>query len=98
VARPRSSADARKRALALLAEVISDPGKRRRFADHPEKTLREELGDAANDLPPKVRAFFSELTYEELRVLAQLQKTMKGVDGLYEEVPTDDAPATLAKL
>lgn len=98
MARPRSSADARKRALALLAEVLSDPGKRRRFAEHPEKTLNDELGDAAKDLPPKVRAFFSDLTYEELRVLADLQKTMKGVDGLFEEVGTDDAPATLAKL
>lgn len=99
MARTRSSAaEARKRALALLAKVISDPEKRRAFADNPDGTLNEELGDAAKDIPPKVRAFFSELTYEELRVLAQLQKTMKGVEGLSEDVSTDHGVVTLAKL
>jgi hypothetical protein len=93
-----SAAEARKRALALLAQVLSDPEKRRAFADDPAGTLDAELGDAKNDLPPKVRAFFSELTYEELRVLAQLQKTMKGVEGLFEEVATDRGVATLGKL
>ena len=57
-----------------------------------------ELGDDVNALPPKVRAFFSDLTYEELRVLADLQKTMKGQEGLFEEVSTDRGQATLAKL
>jgi hypothetical protein len=99
VARTRgSAAEARKRALALLAQVLTDPEKRRAFADDPAGTLDTELGDAKNDLPPKVRAFFSELTYEELRVLAQLQKTMKGVEGLYEDVSTDHGVATLSKL
>jgi hypothetical protein len=99
VARARgSAAEARRRALALLAKVISDPDKRRAFADDPDGTLNEELGDAANDIPPKVRAFFSELTYEELRVLAQLQKAMKGVEGLSEDVSTDRGVVTLAKL
>jgi hypothetical protein len=45
-----------------------------------------------------VRAFFSDLTYEELRVLAQLQKTMKGIDGLSEDVSTDDTVFSLAKF
>ena len=93
-----SAAEARKTALALLAQVLSDPEKRRAFADDPAATLDSELGVAKNDLPPKVRAFFSELTYEELRVLAQLQKTMKGVEGLFEDVHTDHGAATLAKL
>lgn len=95
-----ADAEARRRALALVAKVISDPEKRRAFANDPEGTLAAELGPDAKALPPKVRAFFSDLTYEELRVLAQLQKTMKGQEGLYEDVPTDDtnAPATLAKL
>ena len=56
------------------------------------------LGADARALPPEVRAFFSELTYEELRVLAQLQETMHDQPGLYERVPTDDAVVTLAKL
>jgi hypothetical protein len=99
VARARGSAsEARKRALALLAQVLSDPQKRRAFADDPAGTLETELGDAKNDLPPKVRAFFSDLTYEELRVLAQLQKTMKGIDGLSEDVSTDDTVFSLAKF
>ncbi len=61
-------------------------------------TIEAELGDDAKALPPKVRAFFRELTYEELRVLAQLQQTMKGQAGLYEEVQTFRGTATLGKL
>ena len=58
MARARGSAsEARRRALALLAQVLSDPQKRRAFADDPAGTLETELGDAKNDLPPKVRAF-----------------------------------------
>lgn len=91
-------AAARTRAVALIAKVISDPEKRRAFADDPNGTMDAELGDDAKALPPKVRRFFSELTYEELRVLSQLQETMKGQAGLYEEVQTFKGPSTLGKL
>ena len=96
--RASGQAEARTRALALIAKVISDPVKRRAFAEDPDGTIKAELGDDAKALPPKVRAFFSELTYEELRVLAQLQQTMKGQAGLYEEVKTFHGTATLSKL
>jgi hypothetical protein len=92
------AAKARTRAVALIAKVISDPVKRRAFANDPDGTIEAELGDDAKALPPKVRTFFSELTYEELRVLAQLQQTMKGQAGLYEEVQTFRGTATLGKL
>jgi hypothetical protein len=96
--RESGKADARTRALALMAKVISDPVKRRALAEDPDGTIDAELGDEAKHLPPKVRRFFSELTYEELRVLAQLQETMKGQEGLYEEVQTFKGTATLSKL
>jgi len=92
--RESGAAQARTRAVALIAKVISDPVKRRAFADDPDGTIEAELGDDAKALPPKVRAFFRELTYEELRVLAQLQQTMKGQAGLYEEVQTFRGTAT----
>jgi hypothetical protein len=78
--------------------VISDPTKRRAFANDPEGTMDVELGSDAKALPPKVRAFFSDLTYEELRVLADLQKTMSGQEGLFEQVSTGVGVSTLAKL
>jgi hypothetical protein len=96
--RVSGEAEARARAVALIAKVISDPEKRRAFAEDPNTTIDAELGDDAKALPPKVRAFFSELTYEELRVLAQLQQTMKGQEGLYEEFQTFRGKATLGKL
>jgi hypothetical protein len=90
-------AKARKRAVADIAKVLSDPEKRRKFAEDPGGTI-DALGDDAKALPPKVRKFFSDLTYEELRVLAQLQQTMKGQEGLYEEVQTPSGVRTLGKL
>ena len=96
--RESGKAEARTRAVALIAAVISDPEKRRAFAEDPNGTIDAELGADAKALPPKVRAFFSELTYEELRVLAQLQQTMKGQEGLYDEVKTFHGTATVAKL
>ena len=96
--RESGQAEARTRAVALIANVISDPEKRRAFAEDPNTTIDAELGDDAKALPPKVRKFFSELTYEELRVLAQLQQTMKGQAGLFEEVQTSHGKATLGKL
>ena len=96
--RESGKAEARTRAVALIAKVISDPVKRRALAVDPNGTIDAELGDDAKNLPPKVRRFFSELTYEELRVLAQLQETMKGQEGLYDEVQTFKGTATVAKL
>ena len=96
--RESGEAEARTRAVALIGKVISDPVKRRAFAEDPNGTIKAELGEDAKALPPKVRAFFSELTYEELRVLAQLQQTMKGQAGLFEEVQTSHGKATLGKL
>jgi hypothetical protein len=91
-----NTANSRKKALARLAEEISDPTKRRAFANDPVATM-DGLG--LNALPKKVRDFFASLTYEELRVLADLQGTMDRLEGLSEEVQTDkDQTATLAKL
>jgi hypothetical protein len=78
--------------------VISDPEKRRALANNPEATINAELGPNARALPPEVRAFFSELTYEELRVLAQLQQTMTTQTGLYDNIPTSHGNVTLAKF
>jgi hypothetical protein len=89
------------KALAIVAEVISDPDKRRAVAERPEETLSHELrqqGASFDDLPEPVQQFFADLTYEELRVLARLQATMADLPddfGLTEHLRHG---ATLAKL
>ena len=90
-----------KKALAVVAEVVSNADKRRDLAERPEETLAHELqqqGASLDDLPEPVQKFFADLTYEELRVLARLQETMADLPedyGLTEHVKHG---ATLAKF
>ena len=89
------------KALAVVAEVLRDPDKRRDLAERPEETLAHELqqqGASLDDLPEPVQKFFADLTSEELRVLARLQETMADLPddfGLSDHLRHG---ATLAKL
>lgn len=57
-----------------LAEMISDPGKRKAFAHSPEKTLTDAGIDAGN-LPEGIRSTLFDLSYEELRVLSRVKQS-----------------------
>lgn len=90
-----------KKALAIVAEVLRDPDKRRDLADRPEETLAHELqqqGSSLDDLPQPVQRFIADLTYEELRVLARLQETMADLPEDYGLTEHVQHGATLAKL
>jgi hypothetical protein len=81
-------------AVAVFAKMIQDPQQRRKFVQDPQAAMKTAGGNLG-DLPPKVQAFFTNLTDEELRVLAQLQETMIKQEGLHEVAPSG---ATVAKL
>jgi hypothetical protein len=91
---PPAGSHKAQKALALVAKVIQDPQKRRDFVHDPQGTM-EAAGGNFNDLPRRVRTFFGNLTYEELRVLAQLQETMVREEGLHD---TLRGGVTLGKL
>jgi hypothetical protein len=95
-------------ALGLFAEAITDDTTRRRFADDFNATLKEVLeagGARVQELPQGVRTFLRGLSFQQLGVLAELQKEMVKA-GLYDTFAeparaTRDAHhgiATLAKL
>ncbi len=65
------------RALAIVIEALKDPSRRKQFANHPRDTLKHILGDDVNDLDQGVADFLASLTYEELRVMSQLEDTLE---------------------
>jgi hypothetical protein len=62
--------------MKRLAELISDPGRRKAFAFDPEKTL-SEAGIDASRLPEGVRSTLFDLSYEELRVLSRVRDSLR---------------------
>ena len=96
-------------ALALFAEAAADPMRRRASAADPLDLMKSALaehGHNFDDLPPEVQqAFielFGDLSYEELRMLGNLQARLVALDpdgqrGLTEQVEVGSF-ATLAKL
>jgi hypothetical protein len=65
-------------ALAIVIKALKDPVKRKEFADDPNGQLEDILGtDQLKNLKPGVRLFLAGLTYEELRVLSQLETTLE---------------------
>jgi replication initiation and membrane attachment protein DnaB len=94
-------------ALALFADAITDTSRRRRAAEDPLelfKQLLSERGTSFEDLDPEVQQaisdLFGDLSYEELRLLARLQRTLGGLNpehGLSENVEVNSF-VTLAKL
>jgi hypothetical protein len=96
-------------ALALFAEAIADPMRRRASASDPIELMKSALEDHGHDfdaLPQDVQdAFielFGDLSYEELRMLGKLQAKMVQLDpdqtrGLTELVEVG-SHATLGKL
>jgi hypothetical protein len=61
--------------LARFANAITDPAVRRAFDSDPLGTLDRE-GVSVDALPEEVRDFITDLSYEELRLLARVQKVM----------------------
>ncbi len=61
--------------LAKFANLIADPHARREFDRDPLGTLAKHDVDA-DALPQSVRDFITNLSFEELRLLAQMQHTM----------------------
>jgi hypothetical protein len=96
-------------ALALFAEAIADPVRRRGSAADPLDLMKSALASHGHDfdsLDGEVRAAFTELfgdlSYEELRLLGNLQAKLVALDpdqslGLTEQVEVGSF-ATLAKL
>jgi hypothetical protein len=94
-------------ALALFAEALADPVRRRSATNDPLDLMKSSLSLRGHDfdaLEPEVQeAFvdlFGDLSYEELRLLARLQTKLASVDpkhGLSEQVEVGSF-ATLAKL
>jgi hypothetical protein len=65
-------------ALAIVINALKDPVKRKKFADDPNGQFEEILGsDKVKNLKPGVKQFLSGLTYEELRVVSQLENTLE---------------------
>jgi hypothetical protein len=91
---PPAGSQKAENAVGVFAKLIQDPKQRRAFTQDPQAAMKTAGGNLG-DLPPKVRSFFTNLTYEELRVLAQLQETMVKQEGLHEAAPSG---ATVAKL
>jgi hypothetical protein len=86
-------------ALALFAEALADPTRRREVTNVLDlletSGLRDEVSQGFIDL-------FDGLTPEEVRMLARLQRRMVALDpdgalGLTQQVPTN-SHATIAKL
>ena len=96
-------------ALALFAEAIADPVRRRGSSNEPLDLMKSALaehGHDFDDLDPEVQEAFTELfgdlSYEEMRLLGQLQAKLVALDpdqtkGLTELVEVG-SHATLAKL
>jgi len=96
-------------ALALFAEAIADPVRRRGSAHEPLELMKSALAAHGHDfdsLEPDVQEAFTELfgdlSYEELRMLGKLQARLVALDpdqrlGLTEQVEVG-SHATLAKL
>jgi hypothetical protein len=96
-------------ALALFAEAIADPVRRRGSAADPLDLMKSALSSHGHDfdnLDGEVQAAFTELfgdlSYEELRLLGNLQAKLVALDpdqslGLTEQVEVGSF-ATLAKL
>jgi hypothetical protein len=96
-------------ALALFAEAIADPMKRRASSNDPLALMKDALAEHDHDfdeLDDDVKdAFielFGDLSYEELRLFAKLQSRMVELDpdqsrGLTEVVEVG-SHATLGKL
>jgi hypothetical protein len=96
-------------ALALFAEAIADPARRRANVEDPLQLMKQSLSDHGHDfdaLDDDVKeAFmdlFGDLSYEELRMLGRLQAKMVELDpdqtrGLTELVEVG-SHATLGKL
>lgn len=94
-------------ALALFAEAVADPIRRRGSANEPLDLMKSALaehGHNFDDLDAEVQEAFTELfgdlSYEELRLLGHLQAKMAALDpshGLSEQVEVGSV-ATLAKL
>jgi hypothetical protein len=96
-------------ALALFAEAIADPVKRRGSANDPLDLMKEALKDHGHDfeaLDADVKSafddLFGDLSYEELRMLGRMQAKLVELDpdgtlGLTESVEVGSF-ATLAKL
>jgi hypothetical protein len=61
--------------LLKVAELISDPGKRKAFAHDPEKALKD-AGIDPGGLPEGVRSTLFDLSYEELRVLSRVRDSL----------------------
>ena len=61
--------------LARFANLITNTRLRRDFDNDPLGTL-ERKGVKVEALPKAVRTFLADLSYEELRLLARMQKTM----------------------
>jgi hypothetical protein len=96
-------------ALALFAEAVADPMRRRGSANEPLDLMKSALAEHGHDfdtLDPDVQEAFTELfgdlSYEELRLLGHLQAKLVALDpdqsrGLTERVEVG-SHATLAKL
>jgi hypothetical protein len=96
-------------ALALFAEAIADPVKRRGSANEPLDLMKEALkahghdfGTLDADVQSAFVDLFGDLSYEELRMLGRLQAKLVELDpdgshGLTEAVEVGSV-ATLAKL
>ena len=96
-------------ALALFAEAIADPMKRRGSANDPLDLMKSALAEHGHDfdaLDDDVKAafveLFGDLTYEEMRMLGRMQSRMVELDpdqarGLTERVEVGSF-ATVTKL
>ena len=62
--------------IRKVAEVISDPGRRKAFAHDPEKTLTDAGVDVGR-LPDGVRSTLFDLSHEELRVLSRVKESLR---------------------
>lgn len=65
--------------FAKFANAIGDPQVRRAFDKDPLGTLKDQ-GVNVGALPQSVVDFLTDLSYEELRMLANLQQTMVDAD------------------
>jgi hypothetical protein len=71
--------------IQKLADVISDPGQRRAFAEEPEKTATD-AGVDVGSLPDPVRSTLFGLSHEELEVLSRVRESFDQAG-----VPREDA-------
>ena len=61
--------------IQKLADMISDPGQRKAFAEEPEKTATN-AGIDVGRLPDEVRSTLFDLSHEELGVLARVKESL----------------------